>query len=69
MTDQEILVSERSFKEHAARLNRIGINIRNVCDVKSFSTVFIRETREINPINTVEPPKFYKKPSHLRAVA
>jgi len=69
MNQQELIMSQRSFETHAARLNRIGINIRNVCDIKSFSGVFIREMREINPSKSVEPPRFYRKATHLRAVA
>lgn len=69
MNDREIVLSQRSFETHAARLNRIGINIRNACDLRSFSGVFIREMREITPVKSVTPPSFYRKATHLRAVA
>ncbi|RMR29864.1 phage/plasmid replication protein, partial [Pseudomonas savastanoi] len=69
MNDQELVLSQRSFETHAARLNRIGINIRNVCDIRSFSTVFIREMKEITPAKNIQPPSFYKRASHLRSVA
>lgn len=67
MHGQEAVVSERTFETHAARLNKIGINIRNIYDMKTFSTVFIREMREINPVKSIEPPSWYKRPCHLRA--
>ena len=69
MHGQEIVCSQRSFETHAARLNRIGINIRNSCDLTTFSTVFIREMREINPIKGIAPPTWYKRPNHLQRVA
>lgn len=69
MQDQELVCSQRTFETHAARLNRIGINIRNRCDIKTFSTVFIREMREINPVKNIHPPQWYKRASHLQAVA
>ncbi|MGN9399969.1 phage/plasmid replication domain-containing protein [Pseudomonas syringae] len=67
MQDQQLVCSQRTFETHAARLNRIGINIRNQCDITTFSTVFIREMREINPQKSVSPPNWYKRPNHLRA--
>jgi len=69
MHGQELVCSQRSFETHAARLNRIGINIRNTCDLTTFSTVFIREMKEINPVKGIAPPDWYKRPSHLRAAA
>lgn len=69
MNGHELVMSQRSFETHAALLNRIGINIRNKCDIRSFSGVFIRDMREINPVKTVAPPAFYRKATHLRAVA
>lgn len=65
----EVAVSQRTFETHAARLNRIGINIRNTCDMKTFSTVFIREMREINPVKNIAPPVWYKRPNHLQVAA
>jgi len=69
MHGQEVVCSQRSFETHAARLNRIGINIRNACDMKTFSTVFIREMREINPVKNIAPPSWYKRPNHLQVAA
>lgn len=69
MHGQEVVCSQRSFETHAARLNRIGINIRNTCDITTFSTVFVRDMREITPVKDIAPPSWYRKPSHLRAVA
>lgn len=59
-------------KVHAARLNRIGINIRNACDTNNVVTVFVRQIREVNPIKELDMPTWYiapKAPSHLRLVA
>lgn len=69
MHGQELVMSERSYKTHAARLNRIGINIRNTPDLATFSTVFIREMKEINPVKDIAPPQWYKRPTHLRLAA
>ncbi len=69
MHGQELVLSERSFETHAARLNKIGINIRNTPDLTTFSTVFIRDMKEINPIKGIAPPAWYKRPSHLRLAA
>lgn len=69
MHGQEIVCSQRSFETHAARLNRIGINIRNSCDLRTFSTVFIREMHEINPVKGIAPPSWYKRANHLQQVA
>lgn len=69
MHGQEVVCSQRTFETHAALLNKIGINIRNTCDMKTFSTVFIREMREINPVKNVAPPAWYKRPNHLQVAA
>ncbi|MFL1553444.1 phage/plasmid replication protein [Pseudomonas sp. D47] len=69
MTGQELDFTKNQVRVHAARLNRIGINIRNACDLKTFSTVFIREMREINPVKGIAPPTWYKRPNHLQRVA
>lgn len=69
MHGQELVMSERSYKTHAARLNRIGINIRNAADLTLCSTVFIREMKEINPVKDIAPPSWYKRPTHLRLAA
>jgi hypothetical protein len=69
MHGQELMLSERSFNTHAARLNKIGVNIRNTPDLTTFSTVFIREMKEINPVKGIAPPEWYKRPTHLRLAA
>lgn len=69
MHGQEVVCSQRSFETHAARLNKIGINIRNSCDITTFSTVFIREMREITPVKDIAPPSWYRKPRHLQVAA
>lgn len=68
MHGQDFVLSERQFETHAARLNKIGINIRNTPDLKTFSMVFVRELQEINPIKGIEPPAWYEKPRHLKLV-
>lgn len=69
MTGQQFDFNKRQVKEHAARLKRIGINIRNSCDISNFSNVFIREMLEINPVKGIAPPSWYKRPNHLQRVA
>lgn len=69
MTGQQFDFSKNQVRVHAARLNRIGINIRNACDIATFSTVFIREMQEINPVKDIAPPSWYKRPNHLQSVA
>lgn len=64
--------TKRAFETHAARLNKIGINIRNACDTNNVVTVFVRQIREVNPIKELDMPSWYiapKAPSHLRLVA
>lgn len=64
--------TKRAFETHAARLNRIGINIRNASDISNVSTVFVRQVREVNPVKELAPPSWYVRPvapSHLRLVA
>lgn len=66
---QPLGLSERAFQTHAARLNRIGINIRNSCDTSRFSPVFVRQAREITKTTALPMPSWYDRPNHLRAVA
>jgi hypothetical protein len=56
-------------KIHAARLNRIGIDIRSPFDVSRNSLVFVREAREVAPVKNLIPPSWYQRANHLRAVA
>lgn len=62
-------VSQRAFETHAARLNRIGINIRNACDTSRFAPVFVRQSREINKVMSLAIPAWYQRPNHLQQVA
>lgn len=57
------------FMVHAARLNRIGINIRNACDTSRFAPVFVREAREITVAKVLQMPSWYERPNHLQLVA
>lgn len=66
---QRLDFTKRQVKEHAARLNRIGIDIRTPFDVSRNSLVFVREAREVTPVKNLTPPSWYERPNHLRAVA
>lgn len=60
--------SQRAFETHAARLNKIGINIRNACDTSRFAPVFVRQCREVTKSN-LAVPTWYQRPNHLHQVA
>lgn len=55
-------------KGHAAKLNRIGINIRNACDTSRFAPVFVRQCREVSK-STLVVPVWYQRANHLQQVA
>lgn len=61
--------NKKQVQTHAARLNRIGINIRNACDTSRFAPVFIRQAREITKSNVLAIPSWYQRPNHLQQVA
>lgn len=61
-------LSQRAFETHAARLNKIGINIRNACDTSRFAPVFVRQCREVTK-RELPMPNWYRRPSHLHLVA
>lgn len=61
--------NKSAVQEHAARLNRVGINIRNACDTSRFAPVFIRQSREINKVMSLPIPAWYQRPNHLQQVA
>lgn len=61
-------LSKRAFETHAARLNKIGINIRNACDTSRFAPVFVRQCREVTK-RELPMPSWYRRPSHLHLVA
>lgn len=61
-------LSQRAFETHAARLNKIGINIRNACDTSRFAPVFVRQCREVTK-RELPMPTWYRRPSHLQLVA
>lgn len=60
--------SKSQVKTNAARLNRIGINIRNACDTSRFAPVFVRQCREVTK-RELPMPTWYRRPSHLHLVA
>jgi hypothetical protein len=68
MTGASIDFDKSQVKTHAARLNRIGINIRNACDTSRFAPVFVRQCREINK-QPLAMPTWYQRPNHLQQVA
>lgn len=60
------------MKEYAARLNRIGLNIRMPYDITRHSAVTIRRAEEIVTSDVLMLPSFYRHPvapRHLRLVA
>ncbi len=69
MNNQRFDFNKRQVKEHAARLNRIGIDIRSPFDITRNSLVFVRDAREVTPVKNLTPPSWYERPNHLRAVA
>lgn len=70
MNGQPHGISKRAFETHAARLNRIGINIRNACDTSRFSPVIVRQAREIEKTYSLPIPAWYRRPvGHLSLVA
>ena len=68
MDGRAIGLSNRQFETHAARLNRIGIDIRRAPDVTTSSPVIVKQVREITKTSIVIPA-FYSMPNHLRVAA
>lgn len=60
--------SKSQVNTNAARLNKIGINIRNACDTSRFAPVFVRQCREVTK-RELPMPAWYRRPSHLHLVA
>ncbi|TKD46231.1 phage/plasmid replication domain-containing protein [Azotobacter chroococcum] len=61
---------KKQVNTHAARLIKIGINIRNACDMSRFSPVIVRQAREITKTYELPMPSWYRAPvNHLRLVA
>ncbi|WP_054996191.1 phage/plasmid replication protein [Pseudomonas ficuserectae] len=70
MQGQPLGIKQRQFEEHAARLNKIGINIRNECDHSKFSPIIIREVRELTKSLLRMPEgNWYRRPNHLQVAA
>jgi len=68
MHGQTFDFSKSQTKTNAARLNRIGINIRNACDTSRFAPVFVRQCREVTK-SALAVPTWYKRVNHLHQVA
>lgn len=68
MTGADFDFKKRQVNEHAAKLNQIGINIRNACDTSRFAPVFVRQCREVNKSSLVVP-MWYQRPNHLKVAA
>ena len=68
MHGQQFDFAKKQVQTHAARLNRIGINIRNACDTSRFAPVFVRQCREVNKAALVMPV-WYQRANHLHQVA
>lgn len=69
MNGQQFDFSKSQVQTHAARLNRIGINIRNACDTSRFAPVFVRQSREITKSILIQIPDWYQRANHLQAAA
>jgi hypothetical protein len=64
--------TKSQMKSYAARLNEIGLNIRQPYDITRHSVVTIRRAEEIVTSDLFELPQFYRHPvapRHLRLVA
>lgn len=68
MHGQRFDFNKTQVQRHAARLNRIGINIRNACDTSRFAPVFVRQCREVCR-SELSVPSWYKRPNHLQQVS
>lgn len=68
MTGAELDFTKKQVNTHAAKLNRIGINIRNACDTSRFAPVFVRQCREIEKA-PLAIPSWYSRPNHLKVAA
>ncbi|MFI7801477.1 phage X family protein [Pseudomonas sp. DD1] len=68
MHGQRFDFAKKQVQTHAARLNRIGINIRNACDTSRFAPVFVRQCREVTK-TVLAVPAWYQRPNHLQQVA
>jgi len=68
MTGQRFDFAKKQVQTHAARLNKIGINIRNACDTSRFAPVFVRQCREVTK-STLAVPVWYQRANHLQQVA
>ena len=58
-------LNKRQVKQHRARLRLIGIDIAQKCNISKFSTVVVKQSREIRVSNCIIP-SWYIKPTHLR---
>lgn len=69
MHGQQFDFAKSQVQTHAARLNRIGINIRNACDTSRFAPVFVRQAREITKSTVIQIPDWYQRANHLQVAA
>lgn len=69
MHGQQFDFGKSQVQTHAARLNRIGINIRNACDTSRFAPVFVRQAREITKSTVLPIPSWYQRANHLQVAA
>jgi hypothetical protein len=68
MTGADLDFSKKQVNTHAAKLNRIGINIRNACDTSRFAPVFVRQCREVEK-SPLTIPNWYRRANHLSIAA
>lgn len=62
---QDLGISTRQFKEHRARLRKIGIDIANPCDIDKFQAVRVVSCEQIF-VRPFKAPDFYQYPTNLR---
>ena len=61
---QDLGLSSRQWKEHRARLRKIGIDIANPCDLEKFQAVRVVSCEQIL-VRPFKAPDFYQYPSNL----
>ncbi|WP_370541489.1 phage/plasmid replication domain-containing protein [Actinobacillus pleuropneumoniae] len=61
---KELGLRNRQYKEHRARLRKIGIDIANPCDVEKFQAVRVVSCDHIF-VRPFKAPDFYQFPSNL----
>ncbi|EWH08087.1 Phage/plasmid replication protein [Catenovulum agarivorans DS-2] len=69
MNGKKFDFSKSQVKTHRARLRKIGIDIKNVCDHSKFSPVVVSNIREIKPTPLLVPAWYQRPKSQLIKLA